>query len=70
MWTHMKPMPERISGMPMCQFLSRNFLLLQAMYVLHSRHASGHPRFDPDCVCSRLKPRLQAHVQPETDCAG
>ena len=36
----MKPMPERMRGMPMCQFLSLNFLLLQAMYVLQRRHAS------------------------------
>ncbi len=39
----MKPMPERMSGMPMCQFLSLNFLLLQAMYVLQRRCASDMP---------------------------
>ena len=40
MVTYMKPMPERMSGMPMCQFLSRKRLLLQAMKVLQGGHPS------------------------------
>ena len=37
--TYMKPMPERMRGMPMCQFLSRKRLLLQPMKVLQDGRA-------------------------------
>lgn len=55
-YTHMKPMPERMSGMPMCQFLSLKRLLLQAMYVLHRRDASDM-QLAMLCMCeSHIKP--------------